>query len=280
MDTAMKKMLIVGYGDIARRATPALLRAYELYALVRGEASYPGIKALRGDLDDPESLKALRQDWDAVLHLAPPGTEGQRDERTRALIACLNGARILPRRLLYFSTSGVYGDCAGAQVDETRPLQPQTARAKRRADAEGALREWFPGTIVLRVPGIYAADRLPLERIRAGTPVLRDDDDVYTNHIHAEDLAAVCVKALEQAPSGAIYNVSDDSELKMGQWFDLVAARHGLPQPPRVTRAEAARLLPPPLYSFMCESRRLVNGRMKAELAIRLAYPTVMEGLR
>ena len=278
-NTATKKLLIVGYGDIARRATPALNAAYEVHALVRGDTRFPGIRTLRGDLDDPSSLAALCENWDAVLHFAPPANEGERDDRTRALLACFREARILARKFLYCSTSGVYGDCAGAQIDETRSVRPQTARAKRRADAEAVLRDWHPGVIVLRVPGIYAADRLPLERLRAGTPVLRDEEDVYTNHIHAEDLAAICVEALEQAPPGAIYNVSDDSELKMGQWFDLVAARHGLSPPPRITRAEAARRMPPALYSFMCESRRLLNGRMKKELGVRLRYPTVKEGL-
>lgn len=276
----MKKLLIVGYGDIARRATPALREAYDVHALIRGEASYPGVRTLRADLDDAASLEGLRQDWDAVLHLAPPVNEGNSDERTRRLIAFFRGAQILPRKFLYFSTSGVYGDCAGDRVDETRPLRPHTARAQRRADAEAVLRAWHPGTVVLRVPGIYAPDRLPLERLRQGTPVLRDEEDVYTNHIHADDLAAVCVRALEQAPPGAIYNISDDSELKMGQWFDLIAARHGLTPPPRITRAEAATRISPALYSFMSESRRLVNDRMKAELDVRLVYPTVVEGLR
>ena len=132
---------------------------------------------------------------------------------------------------------------------------------------------------MLRVPGIYAADRLPLERLRAGTPVLRDRDDVYTNHIHADDLAAICARALEEAAPAGIYNASDDTSLKMGEWFDLVADSRGLPRPPRIARAEAAGRVPPELLSFMSESRLLDNTRLKQVLGMRLRYPTVREGL-
>ncbi len=191
--------------------------------------------------------------------------------------------RILPTRFVYISTSGVYGDCGGALVDEMRAVNPQSPRARRRVDAEAQLALWCNlrgvALVILRAPGIYAADRLPLERLRAGTPVLRDADDVYTNHIHADDLAAICVRALEDAAPGGIYNASDDSLLKMAAWFDLVADRAGLPRPPRIARADAAGRVPPELLSFMSESRRLDNTRLKRTLGVRLRYPTAKEGL-
>jgi nucleoside-diphosphate-sugar epimerase len=190
---------------------------------------------------------------------------------------------MLPERLVYISTSGVYGDCRGERIDETRPVDPRSARGQRRVDAERLLLDWGAArgvnVSVLRVPGIYAADRLPLERLRRGTPVLAREDDVYTNHIHADDLAAICIAALERAVPGGVYNASDDSELRMGDWFDLVADRFALPRPPRVPRAEAERVIPPMLLSFMSESRRLVNARMKRELGVTLRYPTVFEGV-
>ncbi len=132
---------------------------------------------------------------------------------------------------------------------------------------------------VLRAPGIYAADRLPVERLRRGTPALRDEDDVFTNHIHAEDLAAICVAALERAGAGGIYNASDDSALKMAAYFDLVAERAGLPPPVRISRAQARQQLNPVLLSFMSESRRLINTKMKNELGVVLRYPTVYAGV-
>ena len=283
----MKKLLIVGCGDIALRALPQLARAYQVFGLVRSPAQAEriaalGAKPIAGDLDDPATLTPLAALANLVLHLAPPADGGECDQRSANLIAAL--APRPPERLVYISTSGVYGDCGGAWVDEDRPLAPQTARGARRADAERALLAWGAqcgaAVAVLRVPGIYAAERLPLAQLRRGAPVLRAEDDVYTNHIHAEDLAAICGKALESAAAGRVYNASDDSEMKMGDYFDLVADRAGLPRPPRVARAAAeAGAISEGLLSFMRESRRLVNARMKAELGVRLRYPTVYEGV-
>jgi len=281
----MERLLIVGVGDVARRALPALVARYDTLAMVRaaGPAVPTGVRLAIGDLDLPATLAPLAGAADVVLHLAPPDETRDGDVRTRNLIIALSGARILPRRLVYISTSGVYGDCAGARIDESRPVNPQSARAARRVDAERTVIEWGASagvqTTILRVPGIYSADRLPVERLKRGTPVLRDEDDVYTNHVHADDLAAICVRALEPDAPPGIYNAADDSELKMGEWFDLVADRFGLARPPRVSRAEAARVISPMLLSFMSESRRLVNRRMKEVLRIRLRYPTVFEGV-
>jgi len=281
----MERLLIVGVGDVARRALPALVARYDTLAMVRaaGPVVPTGVRLAIGDLDLPATLAPFAGAADVVLHLAPPDETRDGDVRTRNLIIALSGARILPRRLVYISTSGVYGDCAGARIDESRPVNPQSARAARRVDAERTVIEWGASagvqTTILRVPGIYSADRLPVERLKRGTPVLRDEDDVYTNHVHADDLAAICVRALEPDAPPGIYNAADDSELKMGEWFDLVADRFGLARPPRVSRAEAARVISPMLLSFMSESRRLVNRRMKEVLGIRLRYPTVFEGV-
>jgi nucleoside-diphosphate-sugar epimerase len=272
--SSMKRLLIVGHGDIARRARPALENRFEIRALARAQGT---------DLDRPESLGDLAA-ADAVLHCAPPPSGGAADTRTANLLIALESTRILPTRLVYISTSGVYGDCGGELVEETRAPNPQSARAKRRVDAEMRLALWCKShavtLVVLRAPGIYAADRLPLERLRAGTPVLRDADDIYTNHIHADDLAAICARALDEDAPGGTYNASDDTQLKMGAWFDLVADSAGLPRPPRIARAEAAGRIPAELLSFMSESRRLDNTRLKRTLGIRLRHPTVREGLK
>jgi len=283
----MKKLLIVGCGDIALRALPQLARNYQAFGLVRAAGQADRIAALGatpllGDLDLPASLQPLALGADLVLHLAPPDESGEGDQRSANLIAALSPRP--PERLVYISTSGVYGDCGGAWVDEDRPMAPQSPRGARRADAERRLIAWGQrsgvAVMVLRVPGIYAAERLPLEQLKRGAPVLRAEDDVYTNHIHADDLAGICATALERGAAGRIYNATDDSEMKMGDYFDLVADRSGLPRPPRITRAAAeAGAISPGLLSFMSESRRLVNTRMKAELGVRLRYPSVYEGV-
>jgi nucleoside-diphosphate-sugar epimerase len=269
----MKRLLIVGYGDIARRAAPLLSSRFDLRVASRSNGL---------DLDRPESLASL--DFaDAVLHSAPPPQSGETDTRSANLVAALERQRILPTRFVYISTSGVYGDCGGALVDESRAVNPQSARAKRRVHAEELLALWCMrhriSLYVLRAPGIYAADRLPLARLRSGTPTLRDSDDVHTNHIHAEDLAGICARCLDDDAPPGTYNASDDTQLKLGEWLDLVADRAGLPRPPRIARSEAAGQIPPDLLSFMIESRRLDNARLKRILGARLRYPTVYEGL-
>ncbi len=269
----MNKLLIAGYGDIARRAAPRLEARYAVQPLSRRHGF---------DLDRPETLATL-QAADAVLHCAPPPSTGTADTRTTHLLAALAKGRILPARVVYVSTSGVYGDCGGARVEESRAVRPQTDRARRRVDAEHQLALWCSergvALVILRVPGIYAADRLPLERLRAGIPVLRAEDDVYTNHVHAEDLASIVLRALEDAAPAGTYNASDDSEIRMGDWFDLVAERAGLPRPPRIPRVEAVGRIAADLLSFMSESRRLANRLMKEHLGVRLRYPTVFEGV-
>lgn len=270
----MKKLLIVGYGDIARRLEARLPVGVERRMLSR---------RFGFDLDRPETLSGIAGWADAILHCAPPPGEGESDPRTANLLAALEHGRILPTRLVYLSTSGVYGDCGGARVDESRPPNPRSARGRRRADAERRLAAWCAprnvALVVLRVPGIYAADRLPLARLRAGTPALRSEEDVYTNHIHAEDLASIVLRALnDDAPSG-VYNACDDTQMKMGDWFDFVAERHGLPRPPRIARSEAAGRISLALLEFMSESRRLDNSRLKARLGVQLAYPTVEQGV-
>jgi nucleoside-diphosphate-sugar epimerase len=272
----VKRLLVAGYGDIARRARPALEQRFEVVALSRSGGF---------DLDRPEALEALGAlgRCDALLHCVPPPAAGAGDSRTANLLAALEKGRILPARIACVSTSGVYGDCGGARVDEERAPNPQTARARRRLDAERRLALWCSergaSLVILRAPGIYAADRLPLERLAAGVPALRADDDVYTSHVHADDLAAIAARSLEDDAPAGVYNACDDTEMKMGDWLDFVAERMRIPRPPRIARAEAAGRIPAELLSFMSESRRLVNRRMKERLGIRLRFPTVHEGV-
>ena len=261
---------------------------------VRALTSQPGtVPALRslgatpllGNLDRPATLRRLGALAPRVLHLAPPPGQGGEDPRTAALVRSLAQPGCV-QRLVYGSTSGVYGDAGGARFDETRTVAPATDRARRRVDAERRLRAWgrrSPVSIsILRIPGIYAADRPgghPRERLLRGTPALLPQDDVHTNHIHADDLARACVATLLRGRPQRVYHACDDSDLKMGDYFDQVARLSGLPAPRRISWAEACATLPPMQLSFMGESRRLINLRMKTELRMKLRYPSVHEGL-
>ncbi|CAN7448346.1 SDR family oxidoreductase [Pseudorhodoferax sp. LjRoot39] len=285
------RVLIVGCGDVGQRVAARLPPGVRVVALTSSAERVAALRAqglvpLRGDLDDAASLRRLAGLADRVLHLAPPPGEGARDARTRALGRALL-RRTRPRALVYGSTSGIYGDCGGDWVAETRRPAPRTERALRRLDAEAAVR--FLGRAggvrasVLRIPGIYAPDRAsgtPRERLAKGTPVLRAEDDVYTNHIHADDLARACIAALWRGRAQRVVNACDDTVLKMGDYFDLAADLYGMARPPRVAAAEARGQLPLMVLSFMSESRRLLNQRLKRELRLALHYPTVEAGLR
>jgi len=284
----MRRILIVGCGDVALRMVRLLQGRYRLYALSRSAERRAllrgcGVVPVAGDLDEPATLSRLAGLPHDLVHFAPPPPKGPRDSRTAHLIRALRRSPSIPQRLVYISTSGVYGDCGGALVQEHDALRPQTDRARRRLDAENQLRGWGKSSgvtvVILRVPGIYASDRLPLDRIRAGAPALLQTDDPYTNHVHADDLARIVIAALTRGRHGRAYNAADGHWLKMGDYFDLVADHFDLPKPPRVSREEAERMLSPAALSFMRESRRLCNRRLRKELRVRLHYPSVIQGV-
>jgi nucleoside-diphosphate-sugar epimerase len=283
-------LLIVGCGDIGMRVVKLLRGRWRLIALTSSAARCDALRAagvlpLVGNLEAPATLARLAGIADALLHLAPPPASGATDPRTAHLLQALaRKGRV--RRIVYGSTSGVYGDCDGARFDETRAVNPATDRGRRRVDAERRLR-WYGRAFgarvsVLRIPGIYAGDRAgghPRERLARGTPVLDAAHDVFTNHIHADDLARACVAALHRGLPQRVVHASDDTEMRMGDYFDLAADLDHLPRPRRVTREQSQQELSPMQLSFMGESRRLVNTRLKRELRLQLRYPTVTQGL-
>ena len=287
-------MLIIGCGDVGLRVARVLRGRVLLRALGSTPSRFDelrgaGVTPLAGNLDEPASLRRLAGIATRVIHLAPPASEhsGQwwRDFRTQALARVLS-RRTPPRSLVYASTSGVYGDCGGALVTEARPPAPRTPRAQRRLDAEALARHFGRRTgtpvSILRVPGIYAADRPggARERLVQRTPVLRAEDDVYTNHVHADDLARITIVAMWRGASQRTYNANDDTQLKVGDYYDLAADLYGLPRPRRVPRSDAEQELTLNALGFMNESRRMSNVRIKRELRVALAYPTVAAGLR
>ncbi|MFT3804755.1 MAG: SDR family NAD(P)-dependent oxidoreductase [Burkholderiaceae bacterium] len=294
------RLLIVGCGDTGLRIVRSLRRRVgERIGIVGATRDEPRRQALRAlgavplavDLDARASGRRLRGLARWVIDLAPPPATGDGDPRSRALVAHLTrpirggrDPRHLPPRWVYVSTTGVYGDAGGARFDETRPPAPETPRGLRRLAAERlwrrAARRHRARLSILRAPGLYAADRLPRERLLRGLPALAPEDDVFTNHLHLDDLAGLCLQALWRGRINRLYHAVDDNELKMGDYFDRVADALGLPRPPRWPRERLADALSPAQLSFMRESRRLSNRRLSAELRYRLRFATVDETLR
>ncbi len=282
-----RTLLIVGAGDIARRAVPWLQKRFRIHALTRSEQTARRMRALgvcpvRGDLDDFRSLERLAGLADVVLHLAPPPATGDTDPRTLRLLTALARGRF-PQRIVYVGTTGVYGDRMGTIVNETAPCLARHPRARRRRNAEQLLRRFNLGpsrcVTLLRAGGLYAQDRLPLDRLRRGDPVLAEGDDVLSQFMHADDLARLCGIALFLGRSGRLVNAVDDVAIKFGDFFDYAADAAGLPRPPRMSRVQLEQRLSPQMMYFMTESRRIDNRRMVDELRFRLRYPSVQVAL-
>ena len=276
-------ILIIGCGDIGLRVAKQLSRSHRVFALTSQQNRFQELRAvgaipILGNLDHPESLWRLSGLAQTVIHLAPPQNGGNRDCRTRNLLRILAQGSNAVRRLIYISTTGVYGDHRGGKVSEATPVNPQSERAQRRVDAERILRLWAPAhgvtLTILRVPGIYAADRLPIERLQAQTPALLPEEDAYSNHIHSDDLARLVCAALYHGKPQRIINACDGGETKMGDYFDEVADAFGLERPARLPGGELQKIVSPMLWSFMRESRRVTNQRLP-ELKTPLRYPSV-----
>ena len=280
-------MYIVGCGYIGRRLGQRLSAAGQsVTAVVRSAESARqvaalGLSPLRADLDE-QALPAACTEGEGVFYLVPPPPRGTTDTRMRHFLHGLEGSG-QPRRIVYVSTTGVYGDCGGEWVDESRPPNPRVDRARRRWDAEQQLRAWREQTggelVILRVAGIYGPGKLPLARLRKGVPMVAEADAPWTNRIHAEDLVQVCMKAMERGADGAVYNVSDGTPGNMADYFNRVADMAGLPRPPVIGLRQARHELSAGLLSYLAESRRLSNRRMLDELGVVLRYPTLEEGL-
>lgn len=281
----MQTVSIVGCGytglRLARRwlEQGAVVRGYATGAASLAAITAAGAAAARLDLD----ADAARTDAEGqlVYYAVPPATNGGGDARFQRYLDGLGGR---PRRLVYLSTTGVYGDHAGAPVDEDTPPAPLTARAARRVAAETLLRDWAArrqvSWCILRVAGIYGPGRLPLERLRRAEPAIRPQESSPGNRIHVDDLVSACVAAATLPRPSGVVNVCDGSDASMTEYLLRVAQLSGLPPPPLLSRVEAQARLPPSVWSFLAESRRVDNRRLREELGVVLAYSDLDAGIR
>lgn len=283
----MNRVWIMGCGDIGRRVA----RLYQSQGVqatgwVRGQASLAlgeqaGISMRLGDLDQGCFFPRNAFEQAEIFWFMPPSNQGLTDSRLRRFLLAVQKA---PKRIVLISTTGVYGDCAGRWIDESEPVKPGVDRAKRRVDAELALQEWGENYqcdwVILRVPGIYSAERLPLERLKRAEPVLLESEAPWTNRIHADDLARIAARAMEVAPQHSIYNACDGHPSTMTDYFNQLADFAQLARPPQVSLAEASQLVSAGMLSYLQESRRIHNDKLLTELKIQLLYPSLVDGLK
>lgn len=284
----MTTCLIVGCGYVGRQvAKLEKVQGNHVTALTGSAKSKErlrnmGIDTAPGDLDDASSLAGLPTGKKIVYYFAPPPGRGIIDSRMQAFVAAL-GKNNLPARVVLISTTGVYGDCRGEWVREERPPAPETDRAKRRLSAENTLLDWSADSgvpvVILRVPGIYGPGRLPLKRLLEGTPVLREEDSPFSNRIHVDDLARACYAAARKGKAGVVYNVSDGHPTTMTDYFFKVADLLEIPRPPAIPIEEAKKRLSAGILSYLAESKKIDNRRMREELGVEPHYPDLESGL-
>lgn len=284
----MASVLIAGSGYVGRRiARKELQGGARVTALVRTDASAASAAAMnidvqRIDLDASATIPALSLQDTVVYYLVPPPSSGERDPRLGHFLAAIQSSS-LPARVVLISTSGVYGDCRGEWVDEDRPAHPQADRARRRLDAEQQLLAWGAHhrvpVVILRVPGIYGPGRLPIERLRAGEPVLRESESPWSNRVHVDDLVRAAMAAARRGRPGAVYNVSDGCPTTMTDYFNRVADAAGLPRPPQISLDAGDARFSAGMRSYLAESKRLDNRRMREELGVEPEYPDLVRGL-
>jgi len=285
----VQEVTIIGCGDIGRRVGKLLLeRDCQVLAVARSEESAAelqenGFTTLIGDFDYQEDTPEIPLHGSQVFYFMAPQGGGKSDYRMLNFRRTLS-AENCPRKVVYISTSGVYGDCGGDVVTEETPLNPQTSRAQRRASAESQLQEQAQQLgfelVILRVTGIYGPGRLPVARVMQGHSVLTPEEASFTNRIHSLDLVQICLAAMERGEDGDIYNVCDGQESTMTEYFTAVADMHDLPRPKQISRAEAEKEMNPLMLSYLRESRRMSNRKLLDKLGIELRYPTLEAGLK
>lgn len=280
----MEQLLIIGCGAIGRRvAALARARGMKVSSFRRNEDEVAGATTYTGNLDQPATLAGLPVKGAGVIYLAPPPGGGNEDTRMRNFLASIVPGEE-PQKMVYISTSAVYGDCGTATVTEESEANPQTSRGKRRLHAERLVSDWgrerHVPVVILRVTAIYAADRLPVTQLTTGQPVLREEESLPSNRIHADDLSRICLAALKRGKDGAVFNVSDGSSTTMTSYFNAAADRLGLPRPRQVTMEEARQVMSPLMISYFSEGRVVSNRKMIEELGIELLYPDLESGLK
>jgi len=284
----MHAITIIGCGDIGQRVAK---RCQQQSMPVRGmvmtadsakSLKQQGIEPIRANLDEPETLNSISYSGHTVFYFAPPPRLGNQDTRMANWLASMQSDD-LPEKVVLISTTAVYGDTEGNWISEQSPLNPGTERGLRRLDAERRLFDWAQENsleaVILRVPGIYGPGRLPRDRIEKGLPVLNESECGYTNRIHSEDLAMICMVAAETAASGEIYNVTDGHPGTMTDWFNQVADFLSLPRPPQISMQQAEQEMSAGMLSYLKESRRIDNSKMLKELNVKLQYETINKGI-
>jgi len=283
--------MIFGCGDVGRRIAKHLMQTRQSSKRVGGYvntvnsrklARSVGVECTLVDLDSAE-FDVQACDKTELYYTVAPQKYGIQDQRSRRIIDEFTSTNIRPTKVVIISTTGVYGDCEGEWVSEQSPTRPQTERGQRRLDSERVWLAWGReqnvDVVVLRVPGIYAYSRLPRERLKRKIPVVRASECGFTNRIHADDLARICIAAMQRASAGDIYNVTDGNPGKICEYLQAAAKVLGYDPLPEISMQQAQSELSTGMLSYLSESRKISNQKLLDELGIELLYPDFNKGI-
>ncbi|NVO00479.1 MAG: NAD-dependent epimerase/dehydratase family protein [Geobacteraceae bacterium] len=282
-------LFIIGCGDIGMRVGAAIAAmSIKVFGFSRGnkfphDTTSSGITLSHYDLDILESSPAPDFKGAPLLYLAPPPGGGKSDTRVANFLVTIKPG-FEPAKVIYMSTTSVYGECGDDTITEERAVNPSNHTALRRYDAEQRFRLWCSEhsvpLVILRVSGIYGPGRIPMQRIHSREPLLNEIEAGYTNRIHSDDLTQICIAAIEKGEDGDIFNISDGETNKMNDYFNAITDLMGVDRLPQVTLEEGRKVMSPLMLSYMTESRKVSNRRMLDRLGITLKYPTMLEGLK
>ncbi len=263
-------MLIFGLGYSAGR----------LAARLRADGWQVDASGSAGNLrfDDDAGVRSALAGATHILSSVPPATDGSDPVLARygsdlAAIMRANGIISSPW-LGYLSSTGVYGDCAGAWVDESAALQ--SSRRNARISADLAWQQ--QGARVFRLPGIYGPGRSALDRLRAGKAHRIDILQQIFSRVHVDDIVSGVIAAFDPAVAAGVYNLADDLPASQNAVVEEAARLLGLPVPPLQSLENAG--LSAMARSFYAENRRIANGKAKRLLGWQPRYPSFVEGLR
>ena len=288
MNKPATHVVIIGCGDIGTMVARKYLdKGLQVTALIRTNESLNRLQSLGIDTIQQDLSEVFEFDQNIagsqMFYFAPPPASGFKDTHTTHLINALQGSSQLPGRIVYISTTGVYGNCEGRWITEDEPVNPQADRARRRLDAEQQLLTWSQVSgvevVILRVAGIYGPGKLPLARLKKGLPVIREAESPFTNRIHSTDLVNIAIAAMNKGRAGEIYHACDGHPGTMADYFKKVAHKAGFTAPPEISLHEGKEKLSEGMMSYMRESRRLSNRKMCEELGVELRFPTLSAGL-
>jgi len=238
-------------------------------------------KADVANIESADSLQALFSHYPQAKFLVdsvPPLRSGAPSAGVENIVRAMSGTGI--ERVVYLSTTGVFGGRDGQVVDEATPPAPWNEQGQARLDCEKVYRSAtergarFVSTS-LRLPAIYGEDRGLLSSLKSGHYRMVDEGTLWTNRIHVEDLAEVITRAIHAPSLPEVLCVSDDEPALSKEVVSFLCQIHGLPRPGSISSQECVAR---GAYT-MVSNQRVRNNRMKELLGMVLRYPSYREGM-